>query len=96
MQDPDKRAGRDEAEHSGGGLAQQLEEEGRRRDSGLRQRNPVRGIFQTKYFPLLLLKFLSRKYNILRKNSSRKRLISEFLSMLLSHGLALIVYVRHN
>ncbi len=51
MQDPDKRAGRDEAEHGGGGLAQQLEEEGRRRDSGLRQRHPVRRIFQTKYFP---------------------------------------------
>ncbi len=52
MQDPDKRAGRDEAEHGGGGLAQQLEEEGRRRDSGLRQRHTVRGIFQTKYFPI--------------------------------------------
>ncbi len=52
MQDPDKRAGRDEAEHGGGGLAQQLEEEGRRRDSGLRKRHPVRGIFQTKYFPI--------------------------------------------
>jgi hypothetical protein len=54
VQDPDERAGRDEAEHGGGGLAQQLEEEGRRRDSGLRQRHPVRGIVQTKYFPIYL------------------------------------------